>query len=239
MKVFIQANLFATFKSALEKAQSISGDKVSQQVQVDDAEKVLKETFDGLVEKSSENKVSILLGNGAPKSKIESNMDDIKNTLLTQEEINNGSSFDIELHINEDANISSEVTEKFNSALGNNEKIGKYLDIEMFKVINNSNVKVDTLNEKIKITIEIPSELLDKAKYYIIHNHNGKIEVLTDLDSADKTITFEVDKFSIFAISYVENEEGTEIIILEGEGIAENASAPTKPTIDTVIKGDS
>lgn len=47
---------FATFKLALEKAESISSDKVSQQVEVDAAEKTLKEAFDKLVEENTKSK---------------------------------------------------------------------------------------------------------------------------------------------------------------------------------------
>lgn len=47
---------FATFKLALEKSESISSDKVSQQVEVDAAEKTLKEAFDKLVEENTKSK---------------------------------------------------------------------------------------------------------------------------------------------------------------------------------------
>lgn len=52
------------------------------------------------------------------------------------------------------------------------------------------------------VTIEIPEEFKGYKDYSIIHMHYGEAKTLVDLDDNPDTITFEVDKFSTFALAY-------------------------------------
>lgn len=63
---------------------------------------------------------------------------------------------------------------------------------------------------KIKITLDIPEEYRGHKHYSFVHVHNGETTTLVDLDDNPETVTFEVDRFSTFALSYTD-EELTEV----------------------------
>lgn len=64
-------------------------------------------------------------------------------------------------------------------------------------------IPVSELHEKVKITVSIPKELQKAGrKFSIIREHDGKYDVLDDMDSDDRTVTFESDKFSDFYLVY-------------------------------------
>ncbi|MDL2301649.1 YDG domain-containing protein [Lachnospiraceae bacterium OttesenSCG-928-D06] len=102
-----------------------------------------------------------------------------------------------------------------NNALGSNQQVGMYLDISLLKRIlehstnDTREVWVNNLDAGVELTIEIPEELRkDGRRYFIIHVHEGEIEILYDLDNNPDTLTIKTDKFSLFALSYEEKIEG-------------------------------
>lgn len=103
--------------------------------------------------------------------------------------------------------LSSEDKEKIEKNLSSKGKVGLYLDLQLQKVIDDGepeSIQPPT-GQTIKITIEIPSELQNKAPYSIIRMHDGTAEVIEpEYDSQLQTLTFEADKFSTYAIAYTE-----------------------------------
>lgn len=64
-------------------------------------------------------------------------------------------------------------------------------------------IPVNEFHKKIKITVNIPEELLKAGRTFsIVREHDGKYDVLEDIDSNDKTVTFLSDKFSDFYLVY-------------------------------------
>ena len=109
----------------------------------------------------------------------------------------------------------------------NNQKVGMYLDINLYKKIGeNSAEKVTELNGKMKIQITVPDTLINtdvkvNREYKIIQIHN---EVATELDAqfdaTTKYLTFETNHFSTYALVYVDKA-------------IEQTTTPTTPTAPT------
>ena len=92
-------------------------------------------------------------------------------------------------------------------------KVGKYLDITLYKNIDGTNKSIHELTKVMKVTIKVPEELINKdsktkREYYIARSHNGKVDVLeTKYDEKTNSLTFETDKFSDYAILYKDTKE--------------------------------
>lgn len=92
-------------------------------------------------------------------------------------------------------------------------KVGKYLDITLYKSVNGTSKSIHELTKKLKISIELPTELINKDKtitrtYFIARSHNGKVDILeTNYDEKTNKLTFETDKFSDYAIIYKDKKE--------------------------------
>jgi len=59
---------------------------------------------------------------------------------------------------------------------------------------------------KIRVVIDIPKEYRGHKHYSFVHVHNGEVVTLVDLDNNPNTVTFEIDKFSTFALVYTDEE---------------------------------
>lgn len=92
-------------------------------------------------------------------------------------------------------------------------KVGKYLDITLYKSVNGTNESIHELSKVMKVTIKVPEELINKdsktkREYYIVRSHNGKVDILeTKYDEKTNSLTFETDKFSDYAIIYKDKKE--------------------------------
>ena len=102
-----------------------------------------------------------------------------------------------------------------------NEKIAVFLDIQLVKQIANSSVNVQKLNDLIKVTVELPAELVNKdgnikRSYSVLRYHDGDETKVTTLnakfDEATGTLTFDTDRFSTYAIVY------SDVVVSNGEG---------------------
>lgn len=144
-------------------------------------------------------------------------------------QIADGAKLDIVLFIKDgSATISDAVKKLFADAVPNY-TIGSYLDITMFKYLTVGSEKESTqLHEtaqKVKISIQLPAELVSntgRRTYYVIRIHDGQTEVLdAAYDAESKTITFETDRFSDYAIAYKDK-------------ISHHPATPTAPADGTV-----
>ena len=92
-------------------------------------------------------------------------------------------------------------------------KVGKYLDITLYKSVNGTNESIHELSKVLKVTIKVPEELINKdsktkREYYIARSHNGKVDILeTIYNEKTNSLTFETDKFSDYAILYKDKKE--------------------------------
>lgn len=97
-----------------------------------------------------------------------------------------------------------------------NATIDNYFDITIHVIDKQNNQKIGNLTKltnQVKLTMQIPENHVLKdgytRKYYILREHGGKVDVLDAILSEDKkSLTFETDLFSIYALAY----EDTKII---------------------------
>lgn len=93
--------------------------------------------------------------------------------------------------------------EEATKAASSDYSIGSYLDISLFKKVGDTTSSVKTTNGKIKITFALPESLQGDYTYKIVRLHDGVPTVLdAAYDAATKTLTFETDQFSTYAIIY-------------------------------------
>ena len=126
-------------------------------------------------------------------------------------QIADGASVDIALTVKE-ANVSAEIkTAMAQAAKGCT--IGQYLDISLFKYMTvngkqQDGVALHTTKNALTISVAVPDALINtnsavNRTYCIVRNHEGTITVLdAAFDAASKTLTFNTDRFSDYAIAY-------------------------------------
>lgn len=84
--------------------------------------------------------------------------------------------------------------------------IGMHMDISILKQVDGGeSEKVSETTRPIRIVTAIPPELQAPERTYVmLRSHDGKIDVLPDLDKDSKTITVESNLFSVYTIAYTE-----------------------------------
>ena len=96
-------------------------------------------------------------------------------------------------------------------------ELGQYYNILMRKGNNGKYYEVDNIQKdtetsgKLRITMPVPKQYKGHKHYSVVHIHNGEAMVLADLDDDPDTITFEIDKFSTFALCYSDIETFVEV----------------------------
>lgn len=165
--------------------------------------------------------INAINGNEASESKVDfhatiQNEAEVKrNLVLTKEEqqlIASGSKLEVVLKFNHSGvTVDTEEKKAITSKLGKN-KLGTFLNIELWKKIGNNESKVSETQGMIQITFDVPEELRNTDSklvriYKIMRNHDGKIDFLNaNYDSATGKITFETNQFSTYALVYTDAE---------------------------------
>ena len=143
----------------------------------------------------------------------------------------------------------------------NGNTLGMYLDVTLFKQLGDAEVtKLTELNKNVVIKFIVPDNLINtnssiNRTYQVIRVHDGKAEVMkSSFDLATKTLSFETDQFSIYALSYsdtlkpVENKDNTTTDTGKGTtgtststvGTSTSTTGTTTSTTGTAAKtGDS
>lgn len=93
------------------------------------------------------------------------------------------------------------------NAMGDRKPV-QYYDISLTKngtPITDISRQTDSTG-KLRVTLEIPPEYRGHKNYSFVHMHNGVATTLVDLDDDPNTVTFEIDRFSTFALAYTDEE---------------------------------
>lgn len=211
-----------TYTLTIRGKGNYSGEyKVTYVVAPSEASQIKEDSKGNVVIGNGTLLVNIKTEKGAPVTKLESNKAEIINMLIKSKqltanelsEIANGADVDVILTV-KDANKT--ITKASKETIILNTKgytIGQYIDISLYKymVIDGNRDEGEAVHEtsdKIKVSIEIPTELINKDSkinrtYYIVRNHDGKVEILKGVYNEEtNTYTFETDCFSDYAIIY-------------------------------------
>ena len=106
--------------------------------------------------------------------------------------------------------LDNEVVDKFEKA-SKNLVVADYFDINVFINDNNNNKlgSIPELTKDIELVIVLPEKYINTDKnvnriYYVIREHDGKVEILKDVEISDdgKSIIFKSNKFSTYALAY-------------------------------------
>lgn len=106
--------------------------------------------------------------------------------------------------------LDEEVIEKIEDA-AKDLVVADYFDIKILINDDEDNTLgvISELTKKIELMVLLPEELVntDKSverKYYVIREHNGEVEIIENVKLSEdgKSLTFESDKFSTYAVAY-------------------------------------
>ncbi len=130
--------------------------------------------------------------------------------LLTEEEkqqVQNGTNIRIVLEVQDAGNTVSDWDRAAVSQALNGYAMGQYLNINLYKLVGTDRTDITETEKKIRIVITVPDSLknTDNGKtrtYAVIRVHDGRAQLLADLDNSADTITIETDRFSTYAIAY-------------------------------------
>lgn len=140
---------------------------------------------------------------------------------LENAELNLNEKVEVALEINKlnISNLEEKVITEMEKAVGN-AKIDSYFDITVAVRNFNDGTLIGTLpvlTEEIELMILLPENLRNTNKdinrvYYIVRNHDGKIEkIATQLSKDEKYLVFKTNKFSTYALAYEDIESKEEL----------------------------
>lgn len=94
--------------------------------------------------------------------------------------------------------------------------LGQYLDISLYKLVGMQRTDITRTSDKVIVTMAVPERLrntdVSKTRVFaVIRVHDGKTDILNDLDTGADTISIATDRFSTYAIVYqdVAKADGT------------------------------
>ncbi len=150
-------------------------------------------------------------GENAPETVLETPLQELIDAVLTPEEkdsITDGVNIKIVLSVNDATDtVPDEDKAKVETVIDRleNFRLGQYLDVNLLKIIGETQIKITETGAPITVMFEIPEKLQgDSRNYSVIRIHNGETAVLPDLDDDKNTITIETDRFSTYALAYSE-----------------------------------
>ncbi len=109
-------------------------------------------------------------------------------------------SFNIDIQENT-ASVDPEVKQLMQKKVGY--KPVTYFDFMIMKTSGGTTTVIDKTSAELEVVVPIPEEYQKKGrKFYVIRNHNGKVDILDDIGSDPETVTFRTDRFSEYAIAY-------------------------------------
>lgn len=146
----------------------------------------------------------------APAAQISTPTKELADIVLTEEEkkqMEDGDDIKIILSMKDASDTVSSTDKALVEAVLDGYTVGQYLDISLFKLIGEKRSAISETKKRITIVITIPDSLKNadskkRRTYEGIRVHDGKAEILADLDEKDDTITIATDCFSTYAIAY-------------------------------------
>ena len=155
-------------------------------------------------------------GANVPATGISTSIEELKDMLLTEEEkrqVQNGTDIRIVLEVQDAGNTVSGSDQAAIQQALNSFTVGQYLNIDLYKLIGSDRTNITETEKEIRIVITVPDSLknADSSKartFAVIRVHDGRTEILTDLDNSADTITIGTDRFSTYAIVYKDTANG-------------------------------
>ena len=162
----------------------------------------------GNVEKETQS------GDNAPDVDLAMDVEEMADIVFTDEDqqaVEDGKDIKLLLTVeNADNNVDEDDRQRITEG-ASNYTVGQYLDIELLKVVTDKDQNEETSNitttaRPIRIVIVIPESLKSEKfrEYAVVRLHDGETALLKDLDENPNTVTIETDRFSTYAMVYIE-----------------------------------
>ncbi len=173
-------------------------------------------------------------GANVPKTVISTPAAELEDMLLTETEkqqVQSGVNIRIVLEVNDaGSTVSTSDKNGIQQAL-NGLTVGQYLNIDLYKLVGENLTDITETPKKIRIVIAVPDSLKNTGDitrtFSVIRMHDGKAELLTDLDNNADTITIETDRFFTYAVVYKDVEPSDNP---NNPPKPEEQNKPTKPS---------
>ena len=178
---------------------------------------------------------------------ISNSIDELKTLVLTDEDI-------AALEAGEDIKVYFAVTdiastidatekakvEEATKAVSADYSIGAYLNIDLFKQVGTTESAITNTNGKMKVTITLPETLQGDYTYKAVRVHHATADVLdATYNATAKTLTFESDQFSTYAIIYKKAEAATTTEATTAAAAAATTTEATTAAKSSPKTGDS
>lgn len=84
----------------------------------------------------------------------------------------------------------------------------QYLDLTLLKILNSSESEITNTISPIPVIFEVPEEFKKANRdFVVIRVHGDEITLLNDLDKVTNTVTIKTDKFSTYALAYIDKDK--------------------------------
>lgn len=115
----------------------------------------------------------------------------------------------VELHVGGESVVSAEDKALVEAALAPNQKVGLYLDLSLYKKIDDKTEMVRETIAPISLSIGVPDSIIaDGRTYSVMRVHDGKAENIGGtFDSVKKALTVSSNLFSTYAIVYEDSSK--------------------------------
>lgn len=199
--------------------------KPADQAKVDAMAKAILDAIDNLEIEVKEPAIEAEVEGNAPATTVDTPMSELEDKVLTEADRNSIAFGDKVVLSVKVSDLTDTITDDDKKAIegvlaatGKQMVVGQYIDISVIKKIGENEQRVtDTKGGKIKLSITIPDSMINtdakiNRTYMIARIHDGKVDLLSgSFDKDTKKFTFESDKFSTYAIVYVDAEAGTSV----------------------------
>lgn len=226
-----------------EEPEKLTGTLAELKVSVDEAKRLIKENKDGELLAAARNTgdLQLIVRNDFMDSAQDSfgvpDFEKVPELLLSGEErlemLQGDMPVTIELVIKDTEGRESQQTKKaFEEKKLPGIKIGRYFEVSLRETKKKDTQTISELPEKLKVTVGIPEHLkAENRKFYILRLHTEKdgsqdFVQLSDEDDNPDTITFSTDRFSSYAIAYIDWETEPAETLVNTESMAGNNSVP-------------
>ena len=194
-----------------------------------------------------EKSVELESDNPIDEATLDNSEDELLNankifTTTEKQDIKNGADAKVWIEISDtdfstiSSDVKNKIEQKVSEVMGDNQN-AIYFEADLFKQVGNGIVKeIREPGVAIKITIKIPTELINTdatitREYKLIRTHEGQNKVEVDIiegtfDPATEEFMFKTDKFSTYAIVYTDTP-------------VENKNDNGETDTDDVVKPDS
>jgi len=170
-------------------------------------------------EDASVENTDAIIGENAPTTTIKNNISEIRESVLSKEDeqaIANGASVEVYISVEDiSSTIDTATVNKVKQVVHEDASI-VYLDLTLYKKVgDNDRESVHNLNEKIKISVKVPDSIKAEGRVYqVVRVHDGVAEIINgEYNAETNEFTFETDKFSTYALTYLIEDSSLGLII--------------------------